>query len=113
MVDPADTRTIGKLPRFVPVQRVSSVKEIRPQEAVNAASSGEDSITADAEGKTSARDRSKLEDGEQTFFDQKGFVTDSMSEVDASKELARTQEEAKMRNRTPTNRPSINNGNCP
>src|SRR5271165_7243035 len=80
MVDPADTRTIGKLPRFVPVQRVSSVKEIRPQEAVNAASSGEDSITADAEGKTSARDRSKLEDGEQTFFDQKGFVTDSMAE---------------------------------
>lgn len=85
--------------RFVPVQRVSSIKEIRPEEAVNSASSGEDSITADAEGKTSAPDRSKLEDGEQMFFDQKGFATDSMSEVDASKELARTQKEAKMRNR--------------
>jgi hypothetical protein len=44
-------------------------------------------------------DRSKLEGDEQTFFDQKGFVTDSMSEVDASGELARTQKEAKTRNR--------------
>jgi hypothetical protein len=85
--------------RFVPVQRVSSIQEIRPEETLRTGSSGEGSTTADAEGKTSVQDRSKLEGDEQTLFDQKGFVTDSMSEVDASRELARTQEEAKARNR--------------
>ena len=85
--------------RFVPVQRVSSIQEIRPEEALGTGSSGEGSTTAEAEGKTSLEDRSKLEGDEQTFFDQKGFVTDSMSEVDASRELARTQKEAKTRNR--------------
>jgi hypothetical protein len=36
---------------------------------------------------------------EQAFFNQKGFVTDSMPEVDASQELLRTQKDAKVRNR--------------
>jgi PRC-barrel domain protein len=85
--------------RLVPVQRVSSIQEIRPEETLRTGNSGEDSATADAEVKTSVEDRSKLEKDEQAFFKQKGFVTDSMSEVDATGELARTQEEAKARNR--------------
>jgi hypothetical protein len=36
---------------------------------------------------------------DQAFFNPKGFVTDSMPEVDASQELLRTQKEAKVRNR--------------
>jgi hypothetical protein len=47
----------------------------------------------------SAEDRLHVERSEQAFFDQKGFVTDSMPEVDASKELLRMQKEAKARNR--------------
>jgi hypothetical protein len=46
----------------------------------------------------SAEDRRHVESSEQAFFNQNGFVTDSMPEVDASKELLRTQKEAK-RNR--------------
>ena len=83
----------------MPVQRVSSIQEIRPEETLRPGSSAEGSRTEDVEGEPSALDRSKLEGSEQTFFDQKGFVTDSMPEVDASKELARTQQEAKMRSR--------------
>jgi hypothetical protein len=85
--------------RFVPNERASSIQEIRPEETAKMENSREGSTTADAEAKTFAKERSKLEVGEQRFFDQKGFVTDSMSEVDASRELARTQKEAKARNR--------------
>jgi hypothetical protein len=85
--------------RFVPLKRVSSIQEIRPEEALKTVTSGEGSATEGAERKTSSEDRSKLEGSEQMFFDQKGFVTDSMSEVDVSRELARTQQEAKIRNR--------------
>jgi hypothetical protein len=42
-------------------------------------------------------DRGKIEQEEQSFFKQKGFVTDSMPEVDASAELKRTAEQAKIR----------------
>ena len=42
-------------------------------------------------------DRRKIEQEEQSFFKQKGFVTDSMPEVDASAELKRTAEQAKIR----------------
>jgi sporulation protein YlmC with PRC-barrel domain len=44
-------------------------------------------------------DREDLEKSDQAFFNQKGFVTDSMPEVDASHELLRVQNEAKARNR--------------
>jgi hypothetical protein len=43
--------------------------------------------------------RQQLEKSEQSFFNQSGFVTDSLPEVDASKELLRVQNEAKARNR--------------
>ena len=42
-------------------------------------------------------DRGEIEQEEQNFFKQKGFVTDSMPEVDASAELKRTAEQAKIR----------------
>jgi hypothetical protein len=42
-------------------------------------------------------DRGKIEQEEQSFFKQKGFATDSMPEVDASAELKRTAEQAKIR----------------
>jgi hypothetical protein len=77
--------------RFLPIRRVSSLKELRPEEAADLQNSEQQS---EAE-----KDRLDLERGEQTFFDQKGFVTDSMPEVNASQDLLRTQEEAKVRNR--------------
>jgi hypothetical protein len=43
--------------------------------------------------------RQHLEKSEQAFFNQSGFVTDSLPEVDASQELLRVQKESKARNR--------------
>jgi hypothetical protein len=43
--------------------------------------------------------RQHLEKSDQAFFNQSGFVTNSMPEVDASQELLRVQNEAKARNR--------------
>ena len=43
--------------------------------------------------------RQHLEKSDQAFFNQSGFVTDSLPEVDASQELLRVQNEAKARNR--------------
>ena len=60
--------------------------------------SGEESGTQD-KSERSVEDRLNLECSDQAFFNQKGFVTDSMPEVDASQELLRTQKEAKVRNR--------------
>ena len=80
--------------RFMSVSRVSSIKDLRPEEAVKP----EESNQVD-KGVAPGRDRTRIEDAEQAFFSQKGFVTDAMPEVDASKELLRVQEEAKTRNR--------------
>jgi 3-(3-hydroxy-phenyl)propionate hydroxylase len=80
--------------QFIALHRVSSIEEIRPEDALE--DSGQESPSGRRE---SGQYRSKLEEAEQTFFDQKGFVTDSMSEVDVSGELKRTQNEAKIRNR--------------
>ena len=44
-------------------------------------------------------DRQDLEKSDQAFFNQSGFITDSLPEVDASRELLRVQNEAKARNR--------------
>ncbi len=44
-------------------------------------------------------DRKDLEKSDQAFFNQNGFITDSIPEVDASRELLRAQNEAKARNR--------------
>jgi len=83
--------------QFIALHRVSSIEEIRPEEALE--DSGQESNTVPSGRRKSGQCRAKLEEAEQTFFDQKGFVTDSMSEVDASGELKRTQDEAKIRNR--------------
>jgi hypothetical protein len=77
--------------------RINSIDEIRPEEAIGPQSSDQD---AEARGRPEeASDRRDLEKGEQAFFNQEGFVTDSMAEVDASRELLRVQNEAKIRNR--------------
>jgi sporulation protein YlmC with PRC-barrel domain len=76
--------------------RINSIEEIRPEEAIGP------SLDENAEAhdrSDEATDRGDLEKGEQAFFDQKDFVTDSMPEVDASQELLRVQNEAKIRNR--------------
>jgi sporulation protein YlmC with PRC-barrel domain len=75
--------------RSIPLRRVSSIEEIRPEEAIDSRTSKEGSM----------EDRHNLERSEQAFFNQEGFVTDSMPEVDASQELRRTQKETKARNR--------------
>ena len=84
--------------RFLPLRRVSSLKELRLEEAADLQNSEQQSEAQDR-ARRAEKDRLDLERGEQTFFDQKGFVTDSMPEVNASQELLRTQEEAKVRNR--------------
>jgi hypothetical protein len=77
--------------------RISSIEEIRPEEAIERPSTDQD---AEAGGRSEKSiDRHDLENDEQAFFDQKGFVTDSLPEVNASEELLRVQKEAKIRNR--------------
>ena len=75
--------------RSIPLRRVSSIEEIRPEEAIDSRTSKEGSM----------EHRQHLERSEQALFNQQGFVTDSMPEVDASQELRRTQKETKARNR--------------
>jgi hypothetical protein len=82
--------------RFISLQRVSSVEEMRPEEAIRAPGQ-EDKPQARSEGSEDKRQQTAKK--EQAFFDQKGFVTESMPEVNASAELSRTQKEAKARNR--------------
>ena len=83
--------------RITASPRNSSIDEMRPEEAIGRPSPDQD---AEARGRSEgSTDRGDLENGEQAFFNQKGFVTDSMSEVDASQELLRVQNEAKIRNR--------------
>jgi hypothetical protein len=85
--------------RITSLRRTSSIEEIRPEEeANNSQNSGEESGTQH-KSERSVEDRLNLERSDQAFFNQKGFVTDSMPEVDASQELLRTQKEAKVRNR--------------
>jgi hypothetical protein len=84
--------------RITSLRRSSSIEEIRPEEAINFQNSGEESGTQD-KSEQSVEDRLNVERSDQAFFNQKGFVTDSMPEVDASQELLRTQKEAKVRNR--------------
>ena len=83
--------------RITSLRRTSSIEEIRPEEAINSQNSGEEAGTQDKSERSV--ERLNLERSDQAFFNQKGFVTDSMPEVDASKELMRTQKDAKVRNR--------------
>jgi sporulation protein YlmC with PRC-barrel domain len=83
--------------RFISVNRVNSIEQIRPEEAVDPLSGKESDLTG--EDAPSNQDRAQIEGAEQAFFNQQGFVTDAMPEVNASKELLRVQEEAKTRNR--------------
>ncbi len=76
----------------VGLRRRSSIAEIRPEQAISErASDGPASEPAE-------NDRDTLKRREQTFFNQNGFVTDSMAEVNVSEELLRTQKEANTRN---------------
>jgi hypothetical protein len=83
--------------------RVNSINELRPEEAVGSQNSEEES-RARAKSERSVGDRQQIENSELNFFDQNGFVTDSMPEVDASQELLRVQKEAKARNREDRNK---------
>jgi hypothetical protein len=83
--------------RITPLRRTSSIEEIRPEEAINSQNSGEEAGTQDKSERSV--ERLNLERSDQAFFNQKAFVTDSIPEVDASKELQRTQKDAKVRNR--------------
>jgi hypothetical protein len=74
--------------RWMPNERVTSIQEVRPEEALPQRGVIKESTN-----------RSDLEGDEQAFFKEKGFVTDSFPEVDASEALERTQKEAKSRNR--------------
>jgi PRC-barrel domain protein len=75
--------------KFAALHRTTSIEEVRPEEAKSEAA-----LKNPPEG-----DRSEIVKGEQSFFDQKGFVTDSMPEVDESKELRGTAQKSKARER--------------
>src|SRR6058998_4141761 len=72
----------------VPDQRVTSIEEVRPEEAL-----AERNLIEELSS------RSEVEGEEQAFFKHKGFVTDPLPEVDASRALAEAQKEAESRNR--------------
>jgi hypothetical protein len=76
---------------FVALRRVSSIEEIRPEEA----------LTRRTEGtpESSEHDRHEIERQEQAFFNQEGFVTDAMPQANSGEELERTIKEAKPRER--------------
>jgi len=73
--------------RTIALQRVSSIEEARPEQAIQ------------TPNKTPPEDRLDIERTEQAFFNQEGSVTDTLGEVDAGPELRRSQQEAKTRNR--------------
>jgi hypothetical protein len=83
--------------RITSLRRTSSIEEIRPEEAINSQNSGEEVGTQDKSERSV--ERLNLERSDQAFFNQRGFVTDSIPEVDASQELQRTQKDTKVRNR--------------
>jgi hypothetical protein len=83
--------------RSMAPQRVHSIDEPRLEEAHAGANLGdEDGVHARPEELT---DRQHLEKNDQAFFNQSGFITDSLPEVDSSRELLRVQNESKARNR--------------
>jgi hypothetical protein len=77
--------------------RVNSIEAIRPEEGLGGLDQSGRSRKPGTQ--RSEETREDLEKKEQHLFDQDGFVTDSMPEVDASEELLRAQREAKARNR--------------
>jgi hypothetical protein len=79
-------------------QPVNSIEAIRPEEALGELNQSELS-TVSGPTQEAGETREDLEKKEQLLFNQNGFVTDSMPEVDASQELLRVQKEAKARNR--------------
>jgi sporulation protein YlmC with PRC-barrel domain len=83
--------------RTVALQRVTSIEETRPEQAIQSLPLTEEQ-SRDS-GLTPPEDRLDIERAEQAFFNQEGSVTDTMGEVDAGPELRRSQEEAKARNR--------------
>jgi hypothetical protein len=84
--------------RTTSLRGTSSIEQVRPEEAINSQYPDEESGRQD-KSERSGEDRVDLERSEQAFFNQKGFATDSMPEVDATQELLRTQKDAKVRNR--------------
>ena len=83
--------------RSKPPQRVNSIEELRPEQAVGGADQSERSRES-GPTQQAGETREDLETKEQGLFNQNGFVTDSIPEVDASQELLRAQKEAKVRN---------------
>jgi sporulation protein YlmC with PRC-barrel domain len=83
--------------RTIALSRVSSIEATRPEQAIQAPTkTGQEP----KDGKsTPPEDRLDIERAEQALFNQEGFVTDTMREVDAGPELRRSQQEAKARNR--------------
>jgi hypothetical protein len=76
---------------FVPLRRVSSIEELRPEEALTRSAGGDPG--------SSKQDRHEIERQEQAFFNQEGFVTDAMPSANSREELERAIKEAKPRER--------------
>jgi hypothetical protein len=82
--------------RIAPLNRVSSIEEMRPEEAICPANRN-DLPSTKHEFTDAEENRETLERQDQAFFSEKGFVTDAMGEVNVSQELVRVLKEAKSR----------------
>ena len=94
-VEKEEINRYGK--RSIAAGRTNSINEMRPEEAVESQNSEEELPAKCSEPLVG--DRQEIENRELGFFNQSGFVTDSMPEVDVSQELLRAQKEGKARNR--------------
>ena len=84
--------------RTVSLQRNTPIEEVRPEESIRSGRM-RGYPGKEAESLGPGKDRGTIERRDQAFFNEKGFVTDCMPEVDASQELQRSQNESKIRNR--------------
>jgi hypothetical protein len=73
------------------------MKETTPKTVGSEIRPAETDDTSSDSGPQQPVKREQLEEEDQAFFNQKGFVTDAMPSVDVSESLEKTQKQARVR----------------